>query len=112
MNRPPLRVLLATLASLLLAASSAAAAVRTGAVEDPIDAQDQTPSLDPKPMTADVTHVQISYDDVGGVDVQVGFAGDSAEPPELRFDLACTNQPKLSGTISRTRNYQADVAGY
>lgn len=105
-------VVLVALALLAMAATSATAAVRTGAVDDPIDAQDQTPSLDPKPMTADITHVEISYDDTGSIDVRVGFAGDSAQPPEVRFELACTDQPKLSGTIVRTRNYQSDVTGY
>src|SRR3954447_24618774 len=100
MNRPLLHALALVLISLFVSASTAAAAVRIGVADDPIDTQDQTPSLDPKPVTADITHVQLGYDDAGTVDVQVTFVGDSAQPPGVDFELTCTDQPKLSGTIT------------
>jgi len=54
----------------------------------------------------------VTYDDSGAVDVQVSFASDSAQPPEVRFELACTDQPVLSGTIVRFHNYKGDTPGY
>jgi hypothetical protein len=57
-----MRLLLATLTVFALAASPASAAVRSGSVDDPMDAQDTTPSLNSRPVTSDITHVQVAWD--------------------------------------------------
>lgn len=107
-----MRLLLATLTAVVLAASPASAAVRSGSVDDPMDAQDTTPSLNPRPVTSDITHVQVSYDEAGTVTLQVSFAGDSSQSPMLDFQLACTGSPALAGRLSRQRSYSGNSSDY
>lgn len=97
--------------TLLIAPATASAAVRAGAVTDPMDAQDTTPTLDQRDVTPDITDVRASYDDTGTATVAVTFAASSDVPPDVAVHFGCVDAPGLTVTIRRERDYAAAEAG-
>src|SRR4051794_15115766 len=62
-----LRIVVAVaLLAALAVPSAASAAVRAGSVEDGIDSQDTTPTLESHPVALEVLRSSVTYDDTGG----------------------------------------------
>lgn len=91
-----------------VAAAPAHAAVRTFHADDPMDAQDQSPTLNPRPLNPDITAVDATYDDVGGtVAVAVTFAAEDDRLPDTAVALGCAKDRMLRIDISRCKGYES-----
>ena len=103
--------LVAVLAALAAGAPPAAGAVRTLHVDDPLDAQDPTPSLQPRPLAPDITAVDATYDEAGSISLAVTFANEHDQPPSVDVVFGCAGTPVTTAIIYRERSFSGPEDG-
>lgn len=107
MARPVRRFAAALLAASFLASTGvpavASGAVRSLHIDDPIDAQDPTPSLDRRPVAPDITAVDAAYDDAGTLTVAITFVNEHDLPPVTEVAFGCAGTPVFTARLQRER---------